>query len=317
MGYTTSPLRYPGGKTRLANFIKHVVIANDMLNGDYIEPFAGGAGIAWSLLFQDYVSCVHINDLNNAVYAFWRSTFEDTEGLCRLINDTPVTMETWNQQRSIQANPELHSTLDVGFSAFFLNRTNRSGIMWGGVIGGKRQGGKWKLDARFNKEGLVKRIERIAHYKERVKLYNEDALDFVSKVLPALPGKSLVYLDPPYYMKGADLYENHYVHQDHVAVAKAIVSITQKWIVSYDDVPDIRKLYDGHRQLIYRLSYSAADRYSGAEVMYLCPEIVVPKVESPIGLKAPKSPPRHRLPDISSSEHTTMAQAVDRPLLGV
>jgi DNA adenine methylase len=299
MGYTTSPLRYPGGKTRLANFIKQIIIANELTDGDYVEPYAGGAGIAWSLLFQDYVKRVHINDINRPVYAFWHSVFEETDGLCRLIRDTSVTMKSWHQQRAIYDRPKGHSILEVGFSAFFLNRTNRSGIIWGGVIGGKSQAGKWKLNARYNKRNLIKRIEKIAQYADRVRLYRKDAAEFIKQVVPRLSAQSLVYLDPPYYCKGAGLYEDYYTHEDHVTIAKLVAkSINQKWMVTYDDTPKIRDLYSEYEHLVYQLSYSAADRYSGSEVMFFCPTLIIPKVESPLGIKAPKNPrPIHALPN--------------------
>ncbi len=282
MGYTTSPLRYPGGKTRLANFIKLVYNRNDLCGGHYVEPYAGGAGIAWSLLFHDVVAHVHINDLSKPVYAFWGSVFRDTQNLCRLIQDTPVTMENWFHQKSIQENPVQHTNLELGFSTFFLNRTNRSGIIRGGVIGGKNQEGKWTLSARYNKSALIERIERIARYKSSVTLYNQDAAAFIIKVLPEIPFRSLVYLDPPYYTKGPGLYENYYKHEDHVSIAKlATKRIKQRWIVSYDNMPEVRKLYKGLRKLIYKLSYSAADRYRGAEVMFFSDKLKVPTVEDP------------------------------------
>lgn len=290
MGYTTSPLRYPGGKTRLAGFIKHVLVSNDLLGGEYVEPYAGGAGIAWSLLFQDYVAHVHINDLSQAVYAFWLSLFEHTDELCKLIWDTPVTIDTWFKQRAILTDALQHSTLEVGFATFFLNRTNRSGIIWGGVIGGKNQKSKWKLDARYNRQNLVKRVEKIAQYRAYVSIYNTDAIDFLTQVLPKLPDRSLIYLDPPYYAKGSDLYENHYEDKDHVAIAKSTTSLERRWIISYDDTTEIRQLYKGHRCMSYHLSYSAADRYRGSEVMFFSPTLDIPNVDSPLGLKVPRSP---------------------------
>lgn len=284
----TSPLRYPGGKGMLANFTKLVVSQNDLLDGHYVEVYAGGAGIAWTLLFDEYVQHVHINDISKSVYAFWKSVLEYTDELCKLIQDTPVTMDVWNRQKEVQSKLDGHSILDLGFSTFFLNRTNRSGILKGGVIGGKGQLGKWKIDARFNKRDLIARIQRIARYSGRINVYNCDASDFIRDNVSKLPKRSLVYLDPPYYVKGEGLYEDHYTHEDHVRIAKLVVSrIKQPWIVSYDNTPQITEIYSGFRNIKYDLSYSAQERYSGSEIIFFSRELKIPTVNNPSQVKLP------------------------------
>ena len=278
----TSPLRYPGGKGVLVNFFKLVIRKNGLLDGHYAEIYAGGAGLAWPLLFGEYVRRVYINDLNKSVYAFWNAALHQPEEFCKLMYDTPLTIEEWRRQRIIQLEPTKHTQLELAFSTFFLNRTNRSGIISGGVIGGKAQSGKWKLDARFNKQDLVARIERLARYADRVNLYNLDAALFISKVLPALPLRTLVYLDPPYFAKGNDLYEDRYTPSDHSTVADLVATVKQPWIVSYDDVPQIKGLYCGYRKLTYSISYSAQVRYPGAEVMFFSPKLAIPRVGNPL-----------------------------------
>ncbi|MGE5619072.1 MAG: DNA adenine methylase [Sphingomonadaceae bacterium] len=283
-----SPLRYPGGKGPLANFVKLVVAHNGLSDGDYVEVFAGGASVAWALLFEEYVRHVHLNDLDVSVIAFWRSVLEDTEGLCRLIRDTPVTMEQWHLQRAVQTNPEGHSRLEVGFSTFFLNRTNRSGILKGGVIGGKNQAGPWKMDARYNKVDLIQRIQRIARYAGRIHIYNQDAAHFIKTVLPRLPDATLVYLDPPYFTKGQGLYENHYSARDHRAIADLVLNeVRQPWIVSYDAAAEILSLYEGHPRILYNIVYSAQAPYQGCEVLFCRRDLAVPQVATPLGLKRP------------------------------
>lgn len=273
----TSPLRYPGGKSAISNFIKLVLLKNNLLDGHYVEIYAGGSGIAWPLLFEEYVKCVSMNDISKPLYAFWHSVLHDTERLCRLINDVPVTIEEWHRQKAIQSRLNDFSSLELGFSTFFLNRTNRSGILQAGVIGGKSQNGKWKIDARFNKKDLIQRIQRIVCYASRIRLYNLDAFDFINTILPILSKKALVYLDPPYYTKGQELYENHYSHDDHVKLASLIpIQIKQPWIVSYDYCPQITALYSQYRSIQYNLSYSAQERYVGSEIMFFSHSIVIP-----------------------------------------
>lgn len=276
-----SPLRYPGGKRKLSNYIKLVFEQNDLVGHQYIEPYAGGAAVALALLFDGYVSHVHINDLSRSVYAFWYGVLYETQSLCTYIQSTAVTMDEWHRQRAIQEYACEAPLLDLGFSTFFMNRTNRSGIITGGVIGGKNQDGPYKLDARYNAEDLIGRIRHVARYRSQISIYDEDAADFLTKSLTGLPGSALVYLDPPYFSKGKDLYENHYDYEDHKRIAKLVANINQNWIVTYDNTPEIARYYCDYRHIVYNLNYSAADRYGGAEVMFFCNRLGIPFAANP------------------------------------
>jgi len=276
-----SPLRYPGGKTAIANFIKLILRQNNLVNGQYVEVYAGGAGVAWSLLFEEYIQHVFINDISKPLFAFWHSVLDDTDSLCKLVYDTPITIQERDRRKAIQLGPDNYSILELGFSTFFLNRTNRSGILKGGVIGGKAQSGKWKLDARFNKSDLISRIQRIARYANRITLYNLDASCFIENILPTLSTKALIYLDPPYYHKGHELYENYYSNSDHVKLACLISKqIKQSWIVSYDSAPEIATLYRQYRKIKYSLNYSAQIRYAGSETMFFSKNLILPVTKS-------------------------------------
>lgn len=309
--YFLSPLRYPGGKRKLANFIRLLFYQNDLLDGEYAEPYAGGASVALSLLYGEFVTQVHINDIDPAVAAFWNVVLESTEELVKRIRDVTVTIAEWERQRSVQESedPDL---IDLAFSTFFLNRTNRSGIIKGGVIGGKAQTGRWALDARFNKSDLIGRIEKVARYRSRIKTYQLDGAEFISCVLPSLPPKALAYLDPPYYVKGGDLYEHHYRHEDHERIAALVGTIKQPWVVSYDYVPEIEKMYEGYRQRLYGIHYSAQARYRGTEVMVFSPQLRIPEVVDPSKVKprdvssAASSLPRSS--QVSTGSETTVAR---------
>lgn len=281
-----SPLRYPGGKRKLANFIKVVFYSNNLLDCDYVEPYAGGASVALALLYDECARYVHINDLNPGVYAFWESVLSETESLCKLIRDSPINMDEWKRQRGILARPDA-SLLELGFATFYLNRTNRSGIISGGVIGGQKQAGQWTLDARFNKADLIGRVKKVARYRSRIRLYNIDAAIFIQRILPSISERALIYLDPPYYVKGQqELYTNSYSPNDHEAVAQKVRTIKQHWIVSYDDVPEVRQLYKRFRSLSYGLHYSAQARYKGAEVMFFGDSLEVPEVTDPSKIRS-------------------------------
>lgn len=197
-----TPLRYPGGKGKLAYYLKGVIKHNSLLDCHYIEPFAGGAGVALELLMQEYVQKVTINDYDPAIYSFWHSILNNCEEFCEKIHQTEVSMNTWYEQKEILSTNSYDDLLSLGFAAFFMNRTNRSGILNAGVIGGKAQAGKWKLDVRFNKEDLVNRIKRIAAYKDRITIQNKDTLDLLIDLSIKSHENTLMYLDPPYYVKG-------------------------------------------------------------------------------------------------------------------
>lgn len=274
-----SPLRYPGGKGRLSDYFKKIYEANSLCGGGYVEPYAGGASVALSLLIDGYASKVIINDIDSSIYAFWYSVINKTEELCRLINDTPVNVKTWDLQRRIQKEREKHDLLELGFSTFFLNRTNRSGILNAGVIGGKAQLGKWQIDARFNKNELISRIQRISHHREKVKLHNLDAMRLIEQIIDELPEKTFIYFDPPYYMKGKDLYLNFYGKDDHISVANKINKINlQKWVVTYDHVGFINELYKKYRKMKYILNYSVSRPSKGEELMIFSDNLKIPDI---------------------------------------
>jgi len=276
----SSPLRYPGGKRKLSIYIKRIIEENGLCDGKYIEVYAGGAAVALDLLLQEYVTHIYINDLSKSVYAFWHCVLKETEVLCKLINDTPVNFDIWKKQKGIQENPGNYNILDLGFSTFFLNRTNRSGIINAGIIGGKNQNGKWKLDARYMKKDLIKRIELIARYGKRISLYNLDAVEFIRNIFPGLPDKSLIYLDPPYYIKGKDLYENYYEHTDHKKLSEVVIKRIkkQKWMISYDNISPVYEFYKGYRYITYQLNYTAQNRYHGSEVIFFCHNLKIPQM---------------------------------------
>lgn len=273
-----SPLRYPGGKLKMVDYVKHLFEANDLCGGIYIEPYAGGGSVALSLLQAGYANSIKINDIDRSIYAFWYSVLYNTEKLCRLITDTPVTMDVWKAERELQVRKQEADLLELGFSTFFLNRTNRSGILSGGVIGGKNQDGNFKMDARFNKADLIRRIEKIAYYTDKIELTSMDAVELI-RSLEQPAEKALCYLDPPYYVKGRDLYLNYYNDDDHRAIAEAIQEYMGKWIISYDAVDFIKGLYQGYRQREYYLSYSAGNPSKGKELMVYSEDLIIPEVE--------------------------------------
>lgn len=270
-----SPLRYPGGKGRLAQYVIDLIEMNGLTGDHYVETYAGGASIAITLLYLEYASHVHLNDVDPAVYSFWKAVVDQPDDMARLVRDTPLTLEERTRQKALYRAPD-SSTLERGFATFYLNRTNRSGIIHGGVIGGNAQAGTYKIDARFNRAELVRRIEKVASYAPRISLHNKDAAEFITNDLRAIKGRALVYLDPPYYSNGSRLYRNTYKHADHARIAGLVGSIRHPWIVSYDNAPEVCALYGKFRQQTFGLGYSANARYEGTEVMVFSPKLKIP-----------------------------------------
>lgn len=279
MSKYVSPLRYPGGKLKVVDYVKQLMEVNDLKGGTYIEPYAGGASVALSLLFSKYASRIKINDKDRAIYSFWYAVLNETERICRMIQDTPVTMDVWEAMHELQKHKEEADLLELGFSTFFLNRTNRSGILNGGVIGGKEQLGTWKIDARYNKKDLIERIEHVAGYADLIELTSMDAVALIKRYKRTPAAKTFCYLDPPYYVKGQDLYLNYYRDEDHKDIAEAIKKFKGQWIISYDAVDFISELYKDYRQKEYYLSYSAGNPSKGKEIMVYSNGLIIPEAE--------------------------------------
>ncbi len=275
MPVTDSPLRYPGGKTQLAPFVIDLARANGLYGGVYAEPFAGGAGIAWRLLLNGDVTEVWLNDIDPAIYAFWDTAVHRPDELCERILKTAVTMEEWRTQKAVLQTGQA-SQADLAFATLFLNRTNRSGILKGGVIGGKDQGGNYKLDCRFNKVDLIHKIQRIHLYRDVIKVTRLDAEDCLRVWDRALPKRGLINIDPPYYAQGRDLYLSFYNPADHARLAKLVRGLKAPWMLTYDDVPEIESLYFGVPTYRKGLVYYAQVKRRASELLVISPSLVCP-----------------------------------------
>ena len=277
MARGASPLRYPGGKTSMLDLVAATLRLNGLQRGHYAEPYAGGCGLALSLLYGGFVSDIHINDIDPAVWSFWHCALNDTDALVELVEKTPVTVEEWRRQRAIHRSVDRSNPLALGFSAFFLNRTNRSGVIGGGgVIGGLQQTGAYPIDCRFNREDLVRRIRRVSRYADRIHLKNLDALDFLDECRVSLPANSLLFIDPPYFKKGPELYTNFYKAPDHAKLAAKVLKTGWPWIVTYDDVTEIRALYVDRRQYGFGINYSLNEKRVGSELFVVSTGLRVP-----------------------------------------
>lgn len=273
-----SPLRYPGGKNKTYLYVQYLVNHNNIKT--YIEPYCGGAAVAIKLLLNNDVERIMLNDFDRSIYALWYSILYNTEDLIEKVKNTIFTLEEWKYQKEIQNNKESMDLLSLGYSTLYLNRTNRSGIIQAGLIGGKKQNGNYKMDCRFNIESLIEKIKLISNKKNSIKIYNLDALDFI-KYNISRTKNSLTFFDPPYYIKGKQLYINYYEKQDHLDLKNTIANnmSTKKWILTYDVHEDIKSMYCDYEHFLYQLNYSAGRVKKSEEYIFLSDNISSVNIE--------------------------------------
>ena len=269
MPTTYTPLRYPGGKTKLYADIQPLLKHVGGNNAIYVEPFAGGAGLALKLLFCGDVKSIILNDIDRNVFLFWKACLEQTEDLCSLVNNAELSINEWERQKDILINVLHHSGLERCFALFYLNRCNRSGIIKGGPIGGKDQTGKYKIDARFNKPDLIRKIRAIGRRRADISVYCMDGKDFLNNNCSALPvDNTFINIDPPYVNKGPELYQNSFTAKDHIELSNAIKKLKQTWVVTYDIDDLIKSLYKKYSIREISLGYSAGSkRKTGIEYL--------------------------------------------------
>ena len=297
----TTPLRYPGGKSVMTVFLENFITANNMANVCYAEPFAGGAGAALNLLINGSVDRILINDASPSIYSFWESIVNHSDEFLFLFDNTPINIEEWEKQRHIFFNHDNEFSVELGFATFYLNRCNRSGILKAGAIGGnsteKQKKAKYKIDARFNKESLRPKLEVIAELRHQVTISNLDAIEFIDQCqnLDVREKENLlIYLDPPYYVHGSELYMNSYVHDDHQTLADKLRATTiLKWILSYDNVDEIKDIYQDFDLYRFDLKYTVQTAKTGKELLtHSRSSILPPSLEIP---RATRSIPLERI----------------------
>lgn len=275
-----SPLRYPGGKAVLSNFLISLLEHNGFAEPHYVEPYAGGAGAALRLLFEEYVEAITINDADPRISSFWIAVTRYNEQFIDLAQTVELSVAEWRRQRMVYEECSTDDPLQLGFATFYLNRTTRSGIVHnGGPIGGYDQTGNYKIDARFNRGALCERIRRIGIYADRIEVSREDGTQLLHYInREHRRGREcFVYIDPPYYVKGAELYMNRFSEHEHRQLSAVLTAgVEFPWIMTYDDVQPIRDLYAGLPQTEFYLSYSAYKRRRGKEVLIWPPGVDVP-----------------------------------------
>ena len=275
--FFASPLRYPGGKTCLALTLEKAVRKNfsDIEKVIFVEPYAGGAGASLALLCSGKVDRIVINDLDKAIYAFWKTAVQNTDYLIKKIKQTEITVQEWKRQKKIYAllqnksASSLRNERKLAFAALFLNRTNRSGIMRGGPIGGVRQLSKWKIDERFTKKTIIDRLEKIHKFRHKIEVYNLDGIELLKNLEKKKEAsRHFIFLDPPYFQKGQSLYLNNYENKDHEKLSNFLMkSSLKKWVMTYNDISLIKTLYKELPITEFKIQHDAHYSKIGKEIM--------------------------------------------------
>lgn len=275
MATTYTPIRYPGGKTKLYPEIKAILESNDLLGHPYAELFAGGAGLAIKLLLKGDVSSIVINDYDRAVYCMWDAVVNHAEDLCEFIDSAVLDVETWKAMRAVYRNSDDVGDFELGKAAFYLNRTNVSGILSGGVIGGLKQAGNYKMDVRFNRETLKKKVMDIAARRGDIEVTRLDAEDFINDRMS--DSELFAYLDPPYVQKGPGLYRSAFDEAKHRSLARKVGDARSKWVVTYDADDLIDDIYGNYERGDLEISYTANVKTVGKEKIILGPGLKWPE----------------------------------------
>lgn len=264
-----SPLRYPGGKSKLTPLVEKLMHKAGINDGVYVEPFVGGGGVALSLLINKKVKKIIINDYDVAIYSVWYAIFNETDRFLQMIDNATLTIDEWRKQKEVYNNNNKEYSFELAFATFYLNRTNRSGILKAGPIGGYEQKGNYPISARFNKNKLKERIQLISSYKSQIELHNMEIKEFINNVIPTLSNDCFIYFDPPYFKKGKELYTNFFNPQDHKELSELILQVPFAWMITYDNVQEIEDLYKNQSLKRFDINYSAANSGKKSEIIAL------------------------------------------------
>lgn len=287
-----SPFRYPGGKTQLSNYIHHLLKQNNV-SDMYIEPFAGGAGIPLKLLLENKIKRIWINDYDKSIYSVWYAILNKSEELKNKIYSVPFDYYTghdispefsinfWKEQKKIYSGNKTHqNSVDLAFATLFLNRSNMSGIINGGPIGGYSQNGTSQIYSRFNKKTLINKITTISSRKKQIRLTRKNALDMIPMIKKEIsPSSCFIFFDPPYFGQGQNLYYSSFNKKGHELLSKEILSLHEyRWITTYDKTKQITDMYqDNNKNFEYHLRYSANNKKRGSapELLFASPTLKI------------------------------------------
>ena len=284
----TNPLRYPGSKASFASSVGAFVTACGYTGFEIVEPFAGSASVSIDLVSSGVCSKAILIERDPLLYAFWSAVFFDTRRLCNRINKLSIDLGTWHDLRPLLAinSPDEYELIDLAVAGLFFNRTNFSGVLHAGPIGGQQQKSVYKVNCRFNKDDLIARIRAIAKLQNRVEVIFSDALGFLETQKEAVNQNRFYYVDPPYFVQGEKLYRYSFELSQHKQLAKVLSELKAPWLLSYDRHPVIEMLYERYASSGFKFKYSSKIRKVERE--FLVTNIKLPKT---LSMEKPQSKP--------------------------
>lgn len=272
-GQAASPFRYPGGKGFLTPFLaEELTLRFPTTKPRFAEPYCGGAGAATNLLLDGKVEFLYLNDADIRIYSAWRAIVNETERFISAIYENSATIKNWERFLRILHDADDKYNFDVGFAAFFINRTSRSGVLLGsGPIGGYNQDGNWKIDARYYKDSLAKRVRALGLRRDSIQISNMDGLEFCRSLQKKFVlDQTFLFIDPPYVKAGSRLYHDGMTTAKHNSLAEWLVeNNAPHWLLTYDDHPIVRENYSALQNLRLDVRYSLGRRRTESELLYM------------------------------------------------
>lgn len=265
-----SPLRYPGSKQSLVKYAERFLRANKLVGREWIEPCAGGASIALSLISRGLVPRATIVEKDPLIHAFWKCLKTDGAILCELARKLSITVQTWQEFQKYR-EPEAvdrFPPMELALAGLFFNRVNYSGIIGAKPIGGMSQSSDYKIDCRFTKSTVIDRMVDAARLMDRIAVVGGDGLSYLRRSHARLSRRgSVVYVDPPYFVQGKKLYRYHFVERDHVRLARFLNEAKFPWLVSYDNDPFVVSLFSSHNIRPICLRYTVREARKADELL--------------------------------------------------
>lgn len=262
-----SPLRYPGGKSDFIKTAIQIVKDNNLSAMSMVEPYAGSAAISLGLIEAGIISHTTLVERDPLIYSFWKAVFEHTDDLVAAFLELPITLDTWESFKPFLniKEPLPDQIVKLGLAGLFFNRTNFSGILNAGPIGGKGQKSAYPIDCRTNKKELISRIRKIASFSKQVNTEFGDAVEIIKRYKDQ--ENLFFYLDPPYFVKGESLYRYFYKLKEHKELARALINARFSWLLSYDDHHVIEFLYEDFYVKRHAFQYSAGSPKNHSELL--------------------------------------------------
>lgn len=261
------PLRYPGSKAAFAPVFFEILRQMDVGFNEIVEPYSGSAAISLYALNTELCERAVLIERDPLVFAFWYSVFNETEALLESIRTTEVSMDTWHRLqplRELQA-PDMGRIVELGFAGLFFNRSNYSGMIGAKPIGGLSQSSNYKIDCRFNRDDLIKKVSHLSRLARRVEVVFGDALSWIGQ--QPYSSDRIYYVDPPYFDQGKKLYRHFYNVADHLDLYEVLASLENTWFLSYDKHHVIEKLYEDFNFVSMDFRYSSRMPKFGSELL--------------------------------------------------